>query len=649
MIKYKLYLELEPIGFHTLYTNTYIPLEKLFTKEVDIEHIIPKAKLFDDSFSNKTLSLRQVNLEKGNSTAYDYLIERYGEGSEEMEQFDLRIEKLMKNKDISRSKFLKLRMKERDIPDGFIERDLRNSQYIAKKARMMLQKVVRIVTPTTGSVTDKLREDWQLINVLQELNWDKYKALGLTTYEKNKDGKDIPKIIDWTKRNDHRHHAMDAITVAFTRPSHIQYLNYQNAKRNTYHEKHSNIFAIQQKETYINDKNKRIIKPPIPPDEFRLEAKKHLSSILVSFKAKNKVVTRNVNRIKTKSGELKSIELTPRGKLHMETVYGKSLSYITKSEKVGPKFDKEKILTVAKKSFRNALLQRLIDFNDDPKKAFGGKNALSKNPLWLDENQSVKVPDKVKTVKLEGRFTMRKDVGPDLKLDKVIDLGIKQILKKRLEKYGGNAKLAFSNLKENPIWLNKEKGIKVKRVTIQGVQKAEPLHFAKDHLGEVILNDNHPIPVDYVQTRNNHHIAIYRDEHGDLHEKVVSFYEAVMLKNQGLSVVDKEYNAHLGWKFLFTMKQNEMFVFPNEESGFLPKEIDLMDDRNLEYISKNLFRVQKLASKNYFFRHHLETDVIERVALKNVAYKPQLGLNGIEGIIKVRLNHLGKIVHIGEY
>ena len=32
-------------------------------------------------------------------------------------------------------------------------------------------------------------------------------------------------IHNWTKRNDHRHHAMDALTIAFTKPSIIQYLN----------------------------------------------------------------------------------------------------------------------------------------------------------------------------------------------------------------------------------------------------------------------------------------------------------------------------------------------------------------------------------------------------------------------------------------
>jgi CRISPR-associated endonuclease Csn1 len=42
------------------------------------------------------------------------------------------------------------------------------------------------VTATIGSVTDKLREDWELVEVMKELNWDKYHKLGLTKEEKAK-------------------------------------------------------------------------------------------------------------------------------------------------------------------------------------------------------------------------------------------------------------------------------------------------------------------------------------------------------------------------------------------------------------------------------------------------------------------------------
>ncbi|HBL80038.1 MAG TPA: hypothetical protein DDZ79_09000, partial [Aequorivita sp.] len=87
--------------------------------------------------------------------------------------------------------------------------------------------------------------------------------------------------------------------------------------------------------------------------------------------------------------------------------------------------------------------------------------------------------------------------------------------------------------------------------------------------------------------------------------------EAVARKNQNLPIIDKDYNAHIGWKFLFTMKQNEMFIFPAED--FNPKEIDLMDEKYAKLIVPNLFRVQKIATKNYMFRHHYEAEVTNQL------------------------------------
>jgi CRISPR-associated endonuclease Csn1 len=229
-----------------------------------------------------------------------------------------------------------------------------------------------------------------------------------------------------------------------------------------------------------------------------------------------------------------------------------------------------------------------------------------------------------------------------------MDAGIRKILVQRLKDYNGNAKDAFSNLDKNPIWLNEEKGIAVRRVTISGVQNAEPLHVKKDHLGKAILDENgQQQPVDFVSTGNNHHIAIYRDADGNLQEEAVSFYEAVARVNAGQPIINKNHNAELGWKFLFTMKQNEYFLFPSE--GFQPNDIELLNPLNARTISPHLFRVQKISTKNYFFRHHLETNVEEPKALKGVTYKPQLGLSAIDGVVKVRLNHIGLIVKVGEY
>lgn len=655
IVRYKLYMELSENGFKTLYSNKAIPKEKLFGKEIDIEHIIPQSRVFDDSLSNKTLEYRDVNIEKGNQTAYDYVKNKYGE--EGLKNYISRCESLFKD---NRAKLRKLKMSETEIGDGFVDRDLRNTQYISRKASEMLGEICRRVVATTGSVTDELRTDWQLVDVMKELNLPKFETLGEVDIVEDRDGRKIKRIRDWSKRNDHRHHAMDALTIAFTKDVFIQYYNNKNAAWMSSSKDHSNIIAIKNK--YFKE-GKAV--SPMPLHVFREEAKKHLENILVSVKAKNKVVTLNVNTSKCKVGNLKRIQQTPRGPLHKDTVYGRIKHYDTKEEKINASFTYEKIKTVCKRVYREALLKRLDMFDGDAKKAFTGKNALSKNPLYWDKDSRHAVPEKVKTVSFVTVYTTRKLISPELDIEKVVDRGVRKLLKDRIEKYG-NAKDAFSNLDENPIVIDKEKGIKVKRVKIKGISNAEALHYKKDKDGHVILSDDgNKIPVDFVNTGSNHHVAIFRrpecdkqgnilsDENGNtlykLEEHIVSFYEAVARANQGLPVVDKEYRHGEGWQFMFTMKQNEYFVFPNVKTGFDPNEIDLLNPANYSSISPNLFRVQKLSSKDYYFRHHLETTVKVDAKLKDMTFKRITNIALLENIVKVRVNHIGRIVSVGEY
>ncbi len=653
--RYRLYDELKGNNYKTLYSNTYIPREKLFSKEFDIEHILPQARLFDDSFSNKTLEVRSINIEKGKRTALDFVYEKYGE--EGLQKYRQRCESLFGGNKDKQAKLRKLLMSASEIPTDFLARDLTTTQYIAKKAFEMLSDISRRVVATTGSITDQLRSDWQLVDVMKELNWDKYSTLGKVEYHQDRDGRQIGRITDWNKRNDHRHHAMDALTVAFTKDVFIQYFNNKNASE----EPNSNEYAIKNK--YFE--GGRAI-PPMPLGELRGEAKRHLQNILVSIKAKNKVFTTNINKIPGKKRDtLRVAQQTPRGQLHNETIYGSRKEYVTREEKVGAAFDESKINTVCRKIYREALLARLMQFGGDAKKAFTGKNALDKNPIWVDKERGIIVPLKVKTVTQEVRYTIRKPIDENLSLDKVVDIRIRKILQQRIEQYG-SAKAAFANLEENPIWLNEEKGIKLKRVTIYGISNAQALHEKRDKDGNLLLDENgNPIPVDFVNTGNNHHVAIYRkpildkqglpklDEHGEvmyeLEEKIVSFYEAVERANQGLPVIDKTYNHDEGWQFLFTMKQNEYFVFPNENTGFDPKEIDLLNPENYEVISPNLFRVQSLSTKDYFFRHHLETIVNYDRDLFGITWKRIKSLPWLRGIVKVRVNHIGQIVSVGEY
>ena len=536
-------------------------------------------------------------------------------------------------------------MREANIPEGFIDRDLRNSQYIAKKAREILEDMVSTVVPTIGSITDRLREDWQLVDVMQELNWDKYHRLGLTESYQDKDGRVIQRIKDWTKRNDHRHHAMDALTIAFTKPAYIQYLNNLNARS----DKAGSIYGIEQRYLYRDGRGKLRFRAPIPLDQFRMEAKRQLEDILISIKAKNKVMTQNVNKTKAQGGTKRKVQLTPRGQLHNETIYGHTQHRISEEVKVDGKMTLERAQLIAKKAYREAIIARLEQFGNDAKKAFTGKNSPEKNPIWLNEEHAEQVPPRVKLVYFEDYYPIRKPVSPDLKLDKVIDVGVRRILQARLAEYNGDAKKAFSNLEENPIWLNEEKGIQIKSVRIRGVLSAIPLHEAKDHLGKFITDrEGKRRPVDYVQTSSTHHIAVYRDADGNLQDVAVSFLEATTRKALGQPVVDTDYNASLGWKFLFSMKQNEYFIFPDLEHGFDPKSIDIYDPKNWAEISKHLFRVQKMSKtdggRDYFFRHHLETTVEENNLLIGITYKRLRNSKALDGIIKVRVNHLGDIL-----
>jgi len=313
-------------------------------------------------------------------------------------------------------------------------------------------------------------------------------------------------------------------------------------------------------------------------------------------------------------------------------------------------------MTVSKPIYQEALLKRLQENGNDPKKAFGGKNAPAKNPIFIDDTKTEKIPEKVKTVIFETVYTIRKEISPDLKLEKVVDVGVRTILENRLKEFGNDPKKAFSNLNENPI-LNKN-GKSIKRVTISGISNAQSLHDKRDKDGKLILDKNgNTQPVDFVNTGNNHHVAVYRDADGNLQENVVSFFDAVTRRNLGMPIVDKEHKASEGWQFLFSMKQNEYFVFPNEKTGFNPNETDLLNPENYGLISPNLFRVQKFskviygnsAVRDYVFRHHLETTVKDTKELKDIAYKSIKSLTVFNNIVKVRVNHIGQIISVGEY
>ncbi|UKK62958.1 type II CRISPR RNA-guided endonuclease Cas9 [Prevotella communis] len=572
ILKYRLYKELAPLGYKTLYSKTKVDLVDLIIhRKFDKEHIIPKAKSPSNAFSVLTVELSSINEEKGDMTALDYVKWKYGEA--EAQQYIARVNDLFKKKAISKAKKDNLLRTAADIQDEPLTRDLGLTQYINRKAYELLGTITRKVVPTTGSITSRLRDDWQLVDVLQELVWDKYDKLELIDTYEDKDGKTVRKINEdaWTKRTDHRNHAMDAITVAFTKPAFINYLNSLNAEG----EKREQLMKMRQKNLHRDKQGNWRFNEPMPLGELRAEVKQQLERINVYQKPAINAVTPNLNISKSKKKKEgnRQIQLTPRGKLHDDTYYGSIM-----------------------------------------------------------EN-GVKV------------FTKRVEVNESLNVNDVVDKGVQRILQERLREYGNKPKEAFSNLEENPIWFNREKGIRIKRVIVRTKLKdARAIHKKHDNKGELLLDKDGKVQsADYVRTNNNHHVAIYEDAQHELHEVVVSFFDAVDSAIQGNPVIDMTYNADKGWRFLFSLQQNDCFVFPDEATGFNPADIDLTAKDNYALISPHLFKVQAISEGDYRFRHQYDATKNNNAKLKNMTWKRIRVINDLKGAVKVRITKIGHI------
>lgn len=172
---------------------------------------------------------------------------------EEFRAYIARVEAMAEAKKISRTKRDRLLCPKEEIPSDFLERDLRQSQYIARKAMEILHTVVRNVWATSGSVTDFFRHQWGYNRILHDLSLDKYALAGLVEeveYEHKGQTHRRQQIKNWSKRFDHRHHAVDALVIALTRQGYVQRLNNLNAE-------HGNIHAELVKEMQISHATNR--------------------------------------------------------------------------------------------------------------------------------------------------------------------------------------------------------------------------------------------------------------------------------------------------------------------------------------------------------------------------------------------------------
>lgn len=189
--------------------------------QFDIEHILPRRYL-DNSQLNKTLACRECNHAKGNRLPAQAF------SAERLEDIIARVQRFP---DFSRFKKLE-RMKMTEVPEDFVERDLNDTRYNSRQAANYLGTLYggradasqrqRIFT-ITGGLTALLRKAWELNSILSG------------TDEKTRD--------------DHRHHAIDAIITAISDSALVQNLSHV-AQQFENHTDRERAFLLQVKEPW---------------------------------------------------------------------------------------------------------------------------------------------------------------------------------------------------------------------------------------------------------------------------------------------------------------------------------------------------------------------------------------------------------------
>ena len=298
--KYNMWLECKMI---CPYTGEKISREMLFSPEVDVEHILPYSRSLDDSYMNKTLCMAAENRAvKQNKTPY----EAYHADTEKY----LKI--LQQVKPLPWPKRKKFEQKEIDS-DKCVTRQLNDTRYICVEVKKYLQQLGVGVEVSKGEATAALRHRWNLNRILA------------------RDG-----IIE-KNREDHRHHAVDAVVIALTSRALFQKLSSLSAKSGV---------ALSERGFHLDK----------PWPSFYEDVNEKVKNIIVSHAPSRKI----------------------SGALHEETAYGysehekcfvyrKPLSSLTVNE----------VEKIRDKKIKELAEERLAQSDGNLKKAFGDAN----NPL----------------------------------------------------------------------------------------------------------------------------------------------------------------------------------------------------------------------------------------------------------------------------
>lgn len=426
LLKYKLWKEQQNICPYSL---EKITIEELYDNGiVQVDHILPYSRTFDDSYFNKTLVKAKENQIKGNRTPYEW----FKSDRERWENYPM-YKSYINSLNISDKKkdnYLLTNLTQ-EIENDMRNQNLNDTKYITKYLTSFLKAYLNVplVDSVNGTITSKLRTRWGLNNITHSLQSTSYYIKDVDTEN------DIKK-----NRENHLHHAMDACIIACSNKSIIQKItNYEKYKR--YFEnkvdvsiesllKNNYIYKNEETDDYIDEETGEIIKTEsleeyykdLIDNNYLVKNNKNRYTVLFPQPYKNftnelkaRIFERNESQQRfmlkglhtyTKD-ELEEVKpLIPvfaknkiKGSLHEETVYGykknENQEYITKR------------VSVTASNFKQKDLEQIIDKDNGSKEVYetlkkwmenceNGEIAYKNNGYPIDKTGKI-----IKKVKLQ--------------------------------------------------------------------------------------------------------------------------------------------------------------------------------------------------------------------------------------------------------
>ena len=653
--RYRLWLEQK---YCSPYTGRPISLSKLFTPAYEIEHVIPKSRFYDDSFTNKVICEAEVNKLKSNQLGYEFIKNHKGQTVHCPALGDVRIftpqeyEAFVRDHySGNRAKAQKLMMD--DIPETFVQRQMNDSRYISRLVLGLLSHLVRDedevdaisrhVIPCTGAITDKLKKDWGLNDVWNSIVTPRFERMNRLTnsdhygYWDNKDGK---RVFQTTvpldeqsgfskKRIDHRHHALDALAIALASRSIVAYLNNVSAHDSC---------ARQDLRRKLCGPNQTILKPWPTLTQDVSEALRH---IVVSFKHQVRVINRASNYMERydESGRKRLFPQTGakqwaiRKSLHKDTVFGHVNLRRTKAVAFNAALDQ--VPQIVDRHLRHQIRQLLTQ-------------GLDKKEIkaWFAERDYVFSGQSVKKVEVyyftdekEAMVAVRKPLDASFTestIAKITDTGIQRILRNYLAACDGNPELAFSpeGIEQLNSHIAQYNGGKDHKPILR-VRLCEPMG-EKFAIGE---SGNKARKYAEAQKGTNLYLGVYEKEDGQRSVTTIPLRIVVERLKQGLPPVPDA--DPQGAKLRFWLSPNDLVYLPTEDERQSPSIEKLDVHRIYKFVSSTKNRA-------FFLPHHIATiikDGVEFQAMNKIEITEDK-LKISTSCWKLEVDRLGNIIHI---